>query len=82
MMASKRVRNKNFTEKEKAMLMELIMPHKNIIENIKVCLTTEVLTSNLNNLCIYISIYTNLCLIVNYKLLIIINIHFRLILLT
>ncbi|KAL5239430.1 hypothetical protein ACI65C_006840 [Semiaphis heraclei] len=34
-MATKRVRNKNFTEKEKCMLMESIHPHKNIIENIK-----------------------------------------------
>ncbi|CAI6367700.1 unnamed protein product [Macrosiphum euphorbiae] len=33
--AIKRLRNKNFTEKEKEMLMELIIPHKNIIENIK-----------------------------------------------
>ncbi|XP_029348111.1 uncharacterized protein LOC115034794 [Acyrthosiphon pisum] len=33
--AIKRLRNKNFTEKEKEMLMELIIPHKNVIENIK-----------------------------------------------
>jgi len=33
--AIKRLRNKNFTEKK--MLMELIIPHKNVIENIKVC---------------------------------------------
>ncbi|KAF0711692.1 UPF0439 protein [Aphis craccivora] len=31
--AIKRLRNKNFTEKK--MLMELIIPHKNVIENIK-----------------------------------------------
>jgi hypothetical protein len=38
MMATKRVRNKNYRKrKEKAMLMELIIPHKNVIENIKVC---------------------------------------------
>lgn len=33
----KRVRTKNFTEQDKQLLIKLIMPFKNVIENIKVC---------------------------------------------
>jgi len=36
--SEKRTRTKNFSEKEKEMLIDLINPHKNIIENIKVCI--------------------------------------------
>lgn len=36
--SEKRTRTKNFSEKEKEMLIALINPHKNIIENIKVCI--------------------------------------------
>jgi len=32
----KRVRTKNFTEQDKHLLIKLIMPFKNVIENIKV----------------------------------------------
>jgi len=32
--SEKRTRTKNFSEKEKEMLIDLINPHKNIIENI------------------------------------------------
>lgn len=35
-MTTKHVRTKKFTEKEKEMLISLINPYKNIIENIKV----------------------------------------------
>lgn len=29
-------RGKNFTETEKSLIIDLVLPHKNIIENIKV----------------------------------------------
>jgi len=35
----KRTRTKNFTEKEKELLITLITPYKHIIENIKVCIS-------------------------------------------
>lgn len=36
--SEKRTRTKNFSDKEKEMLIALISPYKNIIENIKVCI--------------------------------------------
>lgn len=42
MLLKKNSRTKNFDEREKKMLIELINPYKHIIENIKVCITNLV----------------------------------------
>jgi len=41
MLLKKNTRTKNFDEREKKMLIELINPYKHIIENIKVCKTKQ-----------------------------------------